>query len=102
MDTQQESARREQSQGNPALSRPRLPPRLLVIDVIGMLLAALGLAGLLTELSGPLAFLANKQLSGIIAGVGFALVTFALGNIIRWHNRMRAVQQAQRNSGPPT
>jgi len=102
MDIQQEDPKREQTIGSPASSRPRLPSRLLVIDAVGMLLAALGLAGLLTELSGPLAFLANKQLSGIIAGVGFALVTFAFGNIIRWHNRTRALQQAQRTSGPQT
>ena len=79
--------------------RPKLPTRLLIIDVAGMFLAGLGLAGLLTELSGPLAFLADKHVSGIIAGIGFALVTFALGNIFRWHSRMRAQQRAQDQPG---
>lgn len=79
----------------PPSPRPKLPTRLLVIDAIGMVLAGLGLAGLLTELSGPLAFMGNKHVAGITAGVGFALVTFALGNIFRWHNRVRAQQRAQ-------
>jgi len=82
--------------------RPKLPALLLIIDVIGMFLAGLGLAGLLTELSGPLGFLADKHVSGIIAGIGFALVTFALGNIFRWHGRMRAQQRAQDQTGSGT
>ncbi len=82
--------------------RPKLPTHLLIIDAIGMVLAGLGLAGLITELSGPLAFMADKQVAGIIAGVGFALVTFALGNILRWHNRMRAQQQTQGQPGSET
>jgi hypothetical protein len=84
---------------NPPSPRLRLPTRLLVIDAIGMILAGLGLAGLFTELSGPLAFMADKHVAGITAGVGFALVTFALGNIFRWHNRMRAQQRAQNQPG---
>jgi len=84
---------------NPPSPRLRLPTRLLVIDAIGMVLAGLGLAGLFTELSGPLAFMGDKHVAGITAGVGFALVTFALGNIFRWHNRMRAQQRAQNQPG---
>ena len=84
---------------NPPTPRLRLPTRLLVIDAIGMILAGLGLAGLFTELTGPLAFMADKHVAGITAGVGFALVTFALGNIFRWHNRMRAQQRAQNQPG---
>jgi hypothetical protein len=87
---------------NPPSPRLRLPTRLLVIDAIGMVLAGLGLAGLFTELSGPLAFMADKHVAGITAGVGFALVTFALGNIFRWHNRMRAQQRAQDQPGSRT
>jgi hypothetical protein len=87
---------------NPPSLRPKLPTRLLVIDAIGMVLAGLGLAGLFTELSGPLAFMANKHVAGITAGVGLALVTFALGNILRWHNRMRARQRAQGQQGTGT
>jgi len=86
----------------PKSPRLRLPTRLLVIDGIGIVLAGLGLAGLFTELSGPLAFLADKHVAGITAGVGFALVTFALGNIFRWHNRMRAQQRAQEQTGTGT
>lgn len=84
---------------NPPSPRLRLPARLLVIDAIGMILAGLGLAGLFTELTGPLAFMADKHVAGITAGVGFALVTFALGNIFRWHNRMRTQQRAQNQPG---
>lgn len=81
--------------------RLKIPARLLLIDAVGMILAGLGLAGLLTDLSGPLAFLADKNLAGIFAAVGFALVTLALGNIIRWHSRIRALQQMQ-NRDPRT
>ena len=87
---------------NPPRPRVKLPARLLVIDAIGMILAGLGLAGLFTELSGPLAFLADKHVAGITAGIGLALVTFALGNIFGWHKRMRAQQQAQDQSGSGT
>lgn len=82
--------------------RPKIPARLLFIDAIGMILAGLGLAGLFTDLSGPLAFLADKNVAGIIAAVGFALVTFALGNMFRWHSRMRVQQQMQDQQGPRT
>ena len=85
---------------NPPSPPLKLPSRLLIIDVVGMVLAGLGLAGLFTELSGPLAFMADKQVAGITAGIGLALVMFALGNIFRWHNRMRAQQQAQDQPGP--
>jgi hypothetical protein len=87
---------------NPPSPRPKLPARLLVIDAIGMVLAGLGLAGLFTELSGPLAFMANKHVAGLTAGVGFAMVTFALGNIFRWHSRLRAQQRAQAQQGSGT
>jgi hypothetical protein len=87
---------------SPPSPRPRLPMRLLVIDAIGMVLAGLGLAGLFTEPSGPLAFMANKHVAGITAGVGFALVTFALGNIFRWHNRMRTQGGARGQQGSGT
>jgi hypothetical protein len=80
--------------------RLKIPARLLLIDAVGMILAGLGLAGLLTDLSGPLAFLANKDVAGIFAAVGFALVTFALGNIARWHSRTRALQRMQNQQGP--
>jgi len=84
--------------------RPRLkiPARLLLIDALGLVLAALGLAGLFADLSGPLAFLADKNLAGIFAASGFALITFALGNIVRWHTRMRALQQTQTEQGRRT
>jgi len=64
--------------------RPRIPTRLLVIDAIGVFLSGLGVAGLLTDLSGVIPAFADKSVAGMVAGVGFALVTFALGNIFRW------------------
>jgi hypothetical protein len=82
--------------------RPKIPARLLLIDAFGMILAGLGLAGLFTDLSGPLAFLADRDVAGIIAAVGFALVTFALGNMLRWHSRVRAQQQMQNQQEPKT
>jgi len=74
--------------------RPRIPTRLVIIDVVGVLLAGLGLAGLLTDLSGPLAFLADKSIAGVTTAVGFALITFAVGNMLRWFNRARAMREA--------
>ncbi|HTS53861.1 MAG TPA: hypothetical protein VMH26_11350 [Burkholderiales bacterium] len=85
---------------DPADPGRKIPIRLLIMDVLGIILAALGLAGLLTDVSGPLVFLADKNVAGIIAAVGFALVTFALGNIFRWLKRERARQQTQRQQGP--
>jgi hypothetical protein len=87
---------------NPPSPRPKIPARLLFIDAVGLILAGLGLSGLFTDLSGPLAFLADKSVAGITAGVGFALVTFALGNIFRWVNRGRAQQQTHSQQGPGT
>ena len=71
-------------------ARPVIPTRLVIIDVVGVLLAGLGLAGLFTDLSGPLAFLADKSVAGITAAAGFALITFAVGNMLRWFKRLRA------------
>ena len=73
-----------------APARARIPMRLLMIDAIGVGLAGLGLAGLLTDLSGVIPAFRDKTIAGIVAGVGFALVTFALGNIFRWLNRTRS------------
>jgi len=81
-------------------ARPRIPTRLVIIDVVGLLLAALGLAGLLTNLSGPLAFLADKSIAGVTAAVGFALITFAVGNMLRWFNRVRAQREAHEQRKP--
>jgi len=71
------------------LKGPRIPTRLLVIDAVGVILAGFGLAGLLTDVSRSFPLLANKTTAGIIAGIGFALVTFALGHIFRFLNRAR-------------
>jgi len=75
--------------------RSKIPTRLLVIDAIGVILAGLGVAGLLTDLSGVIPAFRDRTIAGMVAGVGFALVTFALGNIFRWLNRVRS------QSAPP-
>jgi uncharacterized membrane protein len=80
--------------------RPKIPTRLLIIDALGVVLAGLGLAGLFTDLSGPLGSLADKNVAGLTAAVGFALVTFALGNIFRWLSRVRTQRQAQSQQEP--
>jgi hypothetical protein len=77
-------------------TRPRIPRRLLIIDAIGTVMAGLGVAGLFTDVSGLFPFLANKNVAGLLAVVGFALVTFALGNIFRWQKIVRAAQQDRR------
>jgi hypothetical protein len=71
-------------------ARPKIPTRLLVIDTIGVILSGLGVAGLLTDLSGVIPPFRDKTVAGMVAGVGFALVTFALGNIFRWVKRVRS------------
>jgi hypothetical protein len=73
--------------------RPRIPTPLLIVDAIGIVLAGLGLAGLMTDVSGLLPFLADKRVAGIVAGIGFALVTFALGTIFRWQKMVRTAQE---------
>ena len=75
------------------MPRPKIPIRLLIIDGIGTVLASLGLAGLLTDVSGMFAFLADRTVAGVIAALGFALVTFALGHIFRWQKMVRAARQ---------
>jgi len=72
--------------------RPRIPLRLLVIDGVGIVLAGLGLAGLVTDLSTTLPFLADRATAGALTVIGFALVTFALGSILRWLRLARASQ----------
>jgi hypothetical protein len=61
----------------------RIPPQLIVLDAVGTLLAGIGVAGLFTDLSGLLPFIANKDVAGIIAAAGFALMTFAMLKIVR-------------------
>jgi uncharacterized membrane protein len=74
----------------PPATRLRIPLRLLVIDTIGVILAGLGVAGMLTDLSTVIPAFRDKTVAGMVAGVGFALVTFALGNIFRWVRQQRA------------
>ena len=67
-----------------------IPPSLLVADAIGTVLAGLGLAGLLTDLSGILPFMAERDLTGMIAGVGLALMTFSMLKIAQILRARRA------------
>ena len=61
----------------------RIPMQLLVLDVVGTVLAAIGVAGLVTDLSRFLPFIASKDVAGVIAAAGFALMTFAMLKIAR-------------------
>jgi hypothetical protein len=74
---------------------PRIPIVLIVLDVAGVALAALGLAGLFTDAAQNLPFLSNKTVAGLLAAAGFALMTFALGNILRWRKLLAAAEQAR-------
>ena len=60
----------------------RIPVQLIVLDAVGTLFAGIGVAGLLTDLSGLLPFLANKDVAGILAAAGFALMIFAMLKIV--------------------
>ena len=53
------------------MARLIIPPRLLAIDIIGTVLAAIGLAGLFTDVSSILPFMADKHVAGMIAAAGF-------------------------------
>jgi len=61
----------------------RVPLQLIVMDLVGTLLAAVGLAGLVTDLSKVIPAFANRDFAGMVAGVGFALMTFSILRILR-------------------
>ena len=63
--------------------RFRPPLKLLLIDVIGTLMAALGIAALMTDLSAISPWLANRDIAGLIAMIGCALMSYGLGMIVR-------------------
>jgi hypothetical protein len=71
------------------MARLIIPPRLLAIDIIGTVLAAIGLAGLFTDVSSILPFMADRHVAGMIAAGGFALMTFAVVKILQY---LRAVR----------
>jgi hypothetical protein len=60
-----------------------IPTRLLVMDVIGTLLAAVGFAALFTDLSHIAPDLGDKDFAGMLAGIGCALMTFSMLKIVR-------------------
>jgi hypothetical protein len=61
----------------------RIPPQLIALDAAGTLLASVGVAGLVADLSGLLPFLANRDVAGAMAGAGVALMVFAIFRIVR-------------------
>jgi hypothetical protein len=61
----------------------RIPLQLIVLDAVGTLLAGVGVAGLFTDLSGLLPFLAKRDLAGAMAGAGLALMAFAVFKIVQ-------------------
>ena len=71
------------------MARLIIPPRLLAIDIIGTVLAAIGLAGLFTDVSSILPLLADRQVAGMIAATGFALMTFAVIKILQYLRALR-------------
>jgi hypothetical protein len=68
----------------------RIPLQLIVLDVVGTLLAGVGLAGLITDFSGVLPFLGNRDLAGALTAAGFAVMTFAMVKIVRHLRAQRA------------
>jgi hypothetical protein len=77
------------------MARMPIPPRLIVLDLAGILLAGVGLAGRLSDLSFLHPALSNRELAGLVAGAGFALMTFALLKIIEYLR----VKRTQHNPG---
>lgn len=74
----------------------RIPTQLIVLDVVGTLLAGIGIAGLVTDLSSLFPFMASKDVAGVIAGAGFALMTFAVLKIVRHLRAVRSPPAGQR------
>lgn len=73
-----------------------IPTQLLVMDAIGTLLAAVGFAGLFTDLSHLAPELGDRDFAGMVAGVGCALMTFSMIKIVRiLRARQAAARQAQ-------
>jgi len=72
----------------------RIPLQLIVLDAIGTLFVGVGVAGLFTDLSGLLPFMANRDVAGVIAAAGFALMTFALAKIV---GHLRAQRSSPRD-----
>jgi hypothetical protein len=70
----------------------RIPLQLIVLDAVGTLFAGIGVAGLFTDLSGLLPFMADKNVAGAIAAAGFALMTFAVLKIV---GHLRAQRSSQ-------
>jgi hypothetical protein len=71
----------------------RVPLQLIVLDVVGTLLAGVGLAGLIGDLSGVLPFLGNRDLAGAMTAAGFAVMTFAMVKIVRHLRAQRPPSQ---------
>jgi hypothetical protein len=60
-----------------------IPPQLIVLDLAGVALAGVGLAALLSDLSSLHPALGNRELAGVLAAAGFALMTFAVVKILQ-------------------
>jgi len=74
----------------------RIPSQLIVMDLAGTLLAALGLAGLFMDMSHVIPAFQDRNLAGMVAGVGFALMTFSILKIVR----ILRARQMQPPGGP--
>jgi hypothetical protein len=59
------------------------PLKLLVIDVVGTIMAALGISALMSDLSGVSPWLADRDIAGWIAMIGCALMSYGLGMMVR-------------------
>jgi uncharacterized membrane protein len=59
------------------------PIKLLLIDIVGTIMAALGISALVTDLSGVFPWLADRNVAGWMAMIGCALMTYGLGMMVR-------------------
>jgi hypothetical protein len=60
-----------------------IPPQLIVLDLAGVVLAGVGLAALLSDLSSLHPALGNQELAVVLAGAGLALMAFAVWEIVQ-------------------
>jgi hypothetical protein len=59
------------------MNRLAFPPVFLVIDAIGAVLFGVGVAALVTDLSGVLPILGDRDVAGAFTGVGLAAMVFS-------------------------
>ncbi len=78
------------------MNRLPFPPVFIVIDAIGTVLFGVGVAARVTDLSGVLPILANRDVAGAFAGIGLAAMVFSGVKIVQQLRAVRSADQQRR------